>query len=67
MTKIFEKIIAFIIGFIVVVTLTALPVMLLWNVLMPELFGLKTIDFWQALALSCLCSLLFQNSKSSDK
>jgi hypothetical protein len=31
-------------------------VMLLWNWLMPEIFGLKTVSYWQAwglLALSC--------------
>jgi hypothetical protein len=32
-------------------------VMLLWNWLMPEIFGLKTLTYWQAwgiLALSCI-------------
>ncbi len=32
-------------------------VMLLWNWLMPEIFGLKTLSYWQAwgvLALSCI-------------
>ena len=31
--------------------------MLLWNWLMPEIFGLKTLTYWQAwgmLALSCI-------------
>ena len=31
----------------------------LWNKLMPEIFGLKTIDYWQALGLFVLSKLLF--------
>jgi hypothetical protein len=34
-------------------------VMLLWNNLMPELFGLKRITFWQAFGLLALCRILF--------
>ena len=34
-------------------------VMLLWNWLMPSLFGLITISFWQALGILVLCRLLF--------
>jgi hypothetical protein len=37
---------------------------LLWNDLMPELFGLSSITFWQALELSVLCSILFQSHSS---
>lgn len=36
-------------------------VMLLWNWLMPELFSLKRISFWQALGLLALCRILFGN------
>jgi hypothetical protein len=31
----------------------------LWNWLMPELFGLPAIGFWQAVGLMALCWLLF--------
>jgi len=34
-------------------------VKLLWNWLMPELFGWRTITFWQALGLLVLCRILF--------
>ena len=34
-------------------------VMYLWNWLAPELFGLRTITFWQALGLLVLCRILF--------
>ncbi|MDX9777442.1 MAG: hypothetical protein RBT43_01625 [bacterium] len=31
----------------------------LWNALMPEIFGLKTIGYWQALGLTILSRILF--------
>lgn len=34
-------------------------VMLLWNFLMPDIFGLKEITFWQGSAMVILCRLLF--------
>lgn len=34
-------------------------VMLLWNWLMPELFGLPQITFWQSAGLLLLCKILF--------
>jgi hypothetical protein len=36
-------------------------VMLLWNWLLPALFGWRQITFWQALALLALCRILFGN------
>ena len=34
------------------------PAMWLWNLLMPELFGLGTITFWEMFALSVLIDIL---------
>jgi hypothetical protein len=34
-------------------------VMSLWNALMPEIFAVKAISFWQALGLLALSKLLF--------
>lgn len=34
-------------------------VMLLWNWLMPEIFGLQALSFWQAVGLLVLCKILF--------
>ena len=34
-------------------------VMHLWNWLLPALFGVRTITFWQALGLLALCRILF--------
>lgn len=48
--------------------LAALPVMWLWNWLMPMLFGLPTITWLQAFGLNLLFSLLFPTSvKTSNK
>lgn len=34
-------------------------IMVLWNLLIPEIFGLTSINFWQALGLFALARLLF--------
>lgn len=39
----------------------------LWNWLMPSIFGLKTLDFWQALGLPLLIMLLFMGVGGGDK
>jgi hypothetical protein len=44
--------------------LFALPVMWLWDWLMPTIFGLKEITLFQAWGLSALCGLLFKNNTS---
>jgi amino acid transporter len=36
-------------------------VMLLWNALMPEIFHLPTITYWQALGLLVLTKIFFAN------
>jgi hypothetical protein len=47
-------------GFIVfAVVFAGLAVMLLWNALMPELFGLPVINFLQAVGLLLLSRILF--------
>jgi len=47
------------IGFLAVVAAGSAVVMLLWNWLMPAIFGLVSIGFWQALGILVLCRLLF--------
>ena len=57
-------------GIVVIIAFIALlvsiPVWLLWNWLMPAIFGLKTISWLQALGLAVLCGLLFKSSNSSS-
>lgn len=47
----------------------ALPTLWLWNWLMPDIFGLKEIGFWQALGLNLLATVLLKQTSStpSDK
>jgi hypothetical protein len=43
-------------------------VMLLWNWLMPEIFGLTRLSYWQAWGLLILCFILFKDiDLSSDE
>lgn len=42
-----------------VLALFSTAVMGLWNVLIPEIFGLATLNFWQALGLFVLARILF--------
>lgn len=58
--KILQSILIAVFTFVIVVVLVALPVMLLWNYLAPA-FDLTLLNFWQALALSLLTSLLFKS------
>ena len=52
-------------GLIILVSLVcALPVMWLWDWLMPAIFGLKEITLFQAWGLSALCGLLFKDNTS---
>jgi hypothetical protein len=47
--------------------LFALPTMLLWDWLMPEIFNLKEITLVQAWGLNVLSGLLFKNNTSTSK
>ena len=52
-------------GLIILVSLVcALPVMWLWDWLMPTIFGLKEITLLQAWGLMALCGLLFKDNTS---
>ena len=51
-----------IVGMTVFVFLGGSLVQWLWNWLMPSLFGLSRLSFWQALGLLGLCRILFGGS-----
>jgi hypothetical protein len=44
--------------------LLGLPLMLLWNWLIPVIFGLSEISFWQAVGLNLLASILFARTST---
>jgi hypothetical protein len=48
-----------ILGMVVFTFIGGEVVMLLWNWLAPALFGLREINFWQAIGLLALCRILF--------
>ncbi len=61
------KIIASLIALLIIVViagglslLVGFPLMLLWNWLMPVIFGLPVIGFWQSVGMFFLSSILFR-------
>ena len=52
-------------GFLVVTAGFGAVVMLLWNWLMPTLFGVAVINYWQALGILALCRILFGSFSGS--
>jgi len=53
--------IMYIIGLaILIVMLLGMPLQLLWNWIMPNLFDLPYITFWQAVGLNLMATILFR-------
>jgi hypothetical protein len=50
---------AAIVGIVLFIAIGGAAVQLLWNWLLPPLFGWRQITFWQALGLLVLCRILF--------
>jgi hypothetical protein len=48
-----------ILGMLVFIAIGGEIVLQLWNWLLPPLFGLRLITFWQALGILVLCRILF--------
>jgi len=61
MKRIFRWIFAGIIAIPVIAAIFGAVVMLLWNALMPQLFALPALNYWQAAGLIILTHLLFGN------
>lgn len=45
--------------------LTSYPVMYLWNYISPVFSGVSSINIWEALAVSVICSILFKGGSSN--
>jgi hypothetical protein len=57
-----------IVGLIVLAAiLFTLPLQLLWNWLMPTIFNLPMITFWQAFGLNILAGILFRTNVNIKK
>lgn len=61
------KIVGIVILAILFFLLVGYVLQLLWNWLMPELFGLSTISYWQAFGLLILAKILFGMGSHSSK
>ena len=53
------KIVFFIMVFVAFITLVPYIVMLLWNAILPDVVGVKPLNFWQAAGLLLLAKILF--------
>lgn len=51
--------VALFVGFAVFIVVGGFAVRLLWNWLLPPLFGVREVSLWQALGLLALCRILF--------
>jgi len=53
--------ILYIVGLVIlIVMLLGMPLQLLWNWIMPNLFDLPYISFWQAVGLNLMATILFR-------
>ena len=60
--------IMYIIGLVILlVMLLGMPLQLLWNWLMPNLFNLPYISFWQAVGLNLMATILFRPTVNIKK
>jgi hypothetical protein len=51
--------IALLLGFTAFILVGGIVVQWLWNWLLPDIFGLRRVTFWEALGLLALCRILF--------
>lgn len=65
MSKLIGDILGVVLIFCISALFLGLPLMLLWNWLMPMLFGLIKITFFQAIGLYFLAGILFKSSTSN--
>ncbi len=54
------------VGVVIISLFIAFPTMLLWNWLMPTIFGLTEVGFWQALGLNLLSGFLFRSTSTNN-
>ncbi|GFD76917.1 hypothetical protein [Tenacibaculum mesophilum] len=61
------RIIFGIIAVLMLAILFGYAIMWLWNNLMPDIFGLSVINYWQAVGLFILAKILFSSSECGGK
>ncbi len=67
MKDIIIGVISFVITIAIIAIIMALPVMIIWNTVIPEICGFAKIDFWQALYLAFLGRFLCGMGASSKE
>jgi len=65
--KLIESILILIFAIMLFGLVAALPTFILWNWLMPSIFGVKSISMLQALGLNFLSGILFKSSSTVSK
>lgn len=65
MKNLIEVIGYFILAVLMIAIVIGFPLMWLWNWLMPVIFGLPHITFWQAVGLNMIASALFGNKNTT--
>ena len=61
------SVLAAILMIVLVALILGFPLMWLWNWLMPGIFNLPEITFWQALGLNALSTILFKQNTNTKK
>jgi len=61
------SVLAAILMIILVALILGFPLMWLWNWLMPSIFNLPEITFWQALGLNALSAILIKPTIKTNK
>ena len=61
------SILAAILLIVLVAAILGFPLMWLWNWLMPSIFNLPEITFWQALGLNALSAILIKPTIKTNK
>jgi len=71
MKKVVEQVLTAVLMIAVAIFLAAIiwgfPTMWLWNWLMPKLFGVPTVNFWEAFGLSLLAGILLKSNVNIKK
>lgn len=65
--NLFTTIGAAILAVFLLAAIMSLPVMLLWDWLMPSIFGLRSITWFEAWGLMFLCGLLFKSHTTVER
>jgi len=49
-----------IVGAVIILLALPLILMLIWNAVIPGMFGLPTLGYWSAMGLYLVCNILFK-------